>query len=344
MDGHHPQPAAEERAAAGGIVPTMMSAFTRHRYGTVAELAVEAIPTPTPKPGEVLIKVGAAGLDRATLHLLDGRPYLARLALGLRRPTRTTMGQQVAGVVVAVGADVTELAVGDRVLGTAAGSFAEYAVASPATLARTPARVGDAEAATIGVSGVTAQKAVSQARIGPGARVLVLGASGAVGTFVVPLAHHLGARVTAVCSAAKSDLVAGLGAERVVDYRSTAIADLGGCFDAIIDIGGNRRLAELRGVLAPTGVLVIVGGEEGGPWLGGIGRNIAAGLLDRFTTQHLTWFFSTTTTQACAQVAALLDSGAVRPPIERQVGLHGATAAIADMHQGALRGHAIICP
>lgn len=324
-------------------LPTTMRAAIRRDYGSTAQIRVDSVPRPDPGPGEVLIKVAAAGLDRATVHLLEGKPYLARLALGIRRPRRSTLGQQVAGEVVAIGPNVTELAVGDRVFGTANGAFAEYAVAKAGTLAPTPDGVTDPEAATFGVSGLTAYQAVVEiARVEPGQRVLILGASGAVGTYAVQLATHLRAHVTGLCSAAKLDLVRSLGAAEAFDYRTSTLADLGAPFDVIIDIGGNRTLRELRSVLTPQGALVIVGGEGGGPLLGGIQRNLRASLANRFTHRRLGWLFSTPTTQRCAQLAEFVRSASIHPPFDRSVGLDGLGDAIDAMQQGQLHGHVCV--
>lgn len=332
------------RQTPAGALPTSMRAVTRRRYGGPEVVGVETLERPEPAAGELLLRVRAAGLDRATLHLLEGKPYLARLAFGLRRPGRPVLGQQVAGEVVAVGADVSGYAVGDRVFGTADGSFAEYAVAKVSKVAATPDTVRDVDAATLGVSGTTALDAVNHVEVAAGQKVLVLGASGAVGTLVVQLAVHRGAEVTAVCSAAKLDLVRGLGAAHAADYRTTQITDLGGPFDAVIDIAGNRKVSQLRSVLTPTGALVIIGGEEGGPMLGGIQRNLVAALADRFTQQRLGWLFASTTTAGCAQLGELVASGALRPPVDRQVGLDGAAAGLEAMRRGELRGHVVICP
>lgn len=326
-------------------LPPTMRAASRVAYGSPADITVADVARPEPGPGEVLVKVAAATLDRATLHLLEGKPYVARLALGVRRPRRTVLGQQVAGQVVALGPEVSGLAVGNRVFGTADGSFAEYAVAKTSTLSQTPAELTDTAAASLGVSGITAHDAVvDRGRVRAGQHVLVLGASGAVGTYAVHLAAHLGAHVTAVCSAAKLDFARTLGAESVFDYRVTSVAHMGGPFDVIIDIAGNRRLRELRSALTADGALVIVGGEGGGPFLGGIQRNLLAVLANRFTRQRLEWFFSTTTTERCAQVAALVAAGSVTAPVDRVVDLDGLRSALEDMQQGLLRGHVTVQP
>ncbi len=326
-------------------LPATMRAATRLQYGPPAEVSVGMAPRPEPKSDEVLVRVTAAGLDRATLHLLDGTPHLARLALGLRRPRRTILGQQLAGVVVAVGRDVAGLVPGDRVMGTAGGTFAEFVTAKPTLLAPIPEGITDALAATTGVSGATAHEAVvDQARVRDGQEVLVLGASGAVGSYAVLLASHLGARVTGLCSGGKEAFVRGLGAAEAHDYRTTPIDRLDTAFDVVIDLAGNRRLRDLRSALAPEGTLVIVGGEDGGPLLGGIQRNLAARMIDPLTAQRLTWFFSQPDTSRLNALAEAVLSGNLAVPVDRRVGLDGLREGIEDMYTGRLRGHVVVCP
>lgn len=322
----------------------MMRAAAHDVYGGPEVVTVRSTPRPDPGPGEVLIQVAAAGLDRATLHLLTGLPYLARAALGLRRPRKDILGQQVAGVVVAVGDEVSGYAVGDRVFGSASsGSFAEYAVAKQATIAPTPTEISDIDAATVGVSGLTALEAVvTHGQASAGQRVLVLGASGAVGSFAVQMAAHLGAEVTAVCSAPKLDFVRDLGAASAFDYRSVDLPDMGGPFDLIIDIAGNRRLSALKSAMTAEATVVIVGGEGGGPFLGGIERNLGAAIRNLFTQQRLQPMFAKASGEGCARVGQLIAAGAVHPAIDRQIGLDDAASAIAAMQRGELRGQAVI--
>ena len=327
-------------------LPSTMFAACRRRYGGPEQVAVDAVPRPEPGPGEVLVRVTAAGLDRASLHLLTGTPHIARLALGPRRPRQHVLGQQVAGEVVALGPGINPggCGIGARAFGVATGSFAAYAVAKPAELAPTPTGVGDAAAATLGVSGMTALEAVDSVDVHAGQRVLVLGASGAVGGYAVQLAALRGAHVTAVCSGAKLDFVRELGAHAAADYRTTALADLRGPFDAVIDLAGNRPLNQLRRVLTPRGALVIVGGESAGALLGGLHRNLAADVANRFSRQRLGWLYSRTSTAGCAELARLLATGELRTPIDRTIGLAGVGAALAAMQAGELRGHVVVRP
>ena len=204
-----------------------MQAIVQTRYGTVPEevLRLERIARPVPAAGEVLVRVQAAGVDRGTWHLMAGQPYLMRLGFGFRRPRNRVPGMDVAGTVVATGPGVTRFAVGDEVFGIARGSFAEYAVARAAKLARKPATLTFVQAAAVAVSGLTALQGLRDAgRIQPGQKVLVIGASGGVGSYAVQLAKVFGAEVTGVCGTAKTDLVRALGADHVIDYTKADFA------------------------------------------------------------------------------------------------------------------------
>src|SRR4029077_12567132 len=214
---------------------------------------------PAAAGGEVLLRVHAAGLDRGTWHLMAGQPYLIRLVSGLRAPKSPVPGLDVAGTVVAAGADVTGFAAGEEVFGIGQGSFAEYARARPDKLARKAASLTFARAAVVAVSGLTALQGLRDAgRLRPGQHVLITGASGGVGTYAVQIAKALGARVTGVCSTAKTGLVTSIGADHVLDYTRDDFAAGSRRYDLILDIAGNSPLARLRRALTPGGTLVIV--------------------------------------------------------------------------------------
>src|SRR3954469_15318715 len=253
-----------------------MRAVVQDGYGTSDVLRVAEVARPTVGPREVLVEVRAAGLDRGTWHLMQGKPRLLRLVFGLRSPKQPVIGRDVAGTVVEVGAEVTAFAVGDEVFGVAPGSVAEYAVAREDKLARRPANVTWEQAAAVPVSGGTALQAVVDAgRVAAGQKVLVIGASGGVGSYAVQLATSAGAEVTGVASAAKADLVRALGADHVLDYAADDFADGTAQYDLILDIAGLSELSRLRRALTPTGTLVLVGGEGGGDWTGGtMGRQL----------------------------------------------------------------------
>jgi 2-desacetyl-2-hydroxyethyl bacteriochlorophyllide A dehydrogenase len=331
--------------AASGQV--MMQAIVQRRYGTAPEdvLRLEQIARPAVNAGEVLVRVRAAGVDRGTWHLMAGEPYLMRIiGFGLRGPKSQVPGLAVAGTVEAVGPDVTGLEPGDEVFGTGRGSFAQYATARADRLAAKPDRLTFEQAAAVPGSATTALQAVrDHANLRPGQHVLVIGASGGVGTFAVQIAKAFGAEVTGVCSTAKTDLVRAVGADHVIDYtREDPVAGRHR-YDVIIDIGGNRRLAQLRRALAPTGTLVITGGE-GGRWLGGIGRNLRAQLLSPFVSQKLTAFVARQRPADLMALRDLADSGAITPAIDRTYPLSQAAAAVRHLAEGGVRGKVVISP
>lgn len=318
--------------------PPPMRAAVRDVYGDVDVVRVDTVPRPVAGEGEVLVKVHAAGLDRGVWHLMTGLPYAGRLAFGLRRPTQPVLGLDVAGTVVAVGAGVSGLAVGDEVFGGGSGTFAEYAVAPARALARKPASLNFEQAAVVPVSAVTALKAVRDVgKVRAGQSVLVTGASGGVGSYAVQLATSLGAHVTAVASDAKAAFVRELGAERVLDYRTEDFADGTERYDVVIDVAGNPSIARLRRALSPTGTAVITGGEGGGQVLG-VGRQLRALALSPFLRQRLTSFVGTVRTAALDDLAELVESGALRPTLDRTYPLEQAPAAIASLVAGEVRG------
>ena len=326
-------------------LPPLMAAVTRRDYGGPDQVAVENLPIPRPGPKEISIQVEAAGLDRAVLHLLHGLPSLMRLAFGIRRPRQPILGGEVVGTVVEVGAEVHGLAVGQRVAGEAQGTFAEFALARPQSVAAVPPSVSTIAAATVGVSGVTAWGALrEQGQVRAGERVLILGASGGVGSFAVQLAALAGAHVTAVCSLAKAAFVSELGADVVADYATTALSDFDEPFDVVIDIAGNRPLREVRSALSREGRLVIVGGERGGRLLGGQQRNLGAVVLNPFTSQTLTSLFSQTTTERLTKVLALMATGELRAPIDHTAPFEAAADALRAMESGHLRGKVVLIP
>jgi NADPH:quinone reductase-like Zn-dependent oxidoreductase len=272
---------------------------------------------------------------------MAGLPYPARLAFGLRRPNFTNPGRSLAGTVEAVGSGVTDVRPGDEVYGIAGGNgtFAEYAIARPAKLAAKPANLSFEEAATVPVSGLTALQAVrDQAGVAAGEKVLVIGASGGVGSFAVQIAKALGAEVTGVSSAAKVDAVRALGADAVVDYTREDAADGRVRYDVVLDIGGNRRLAHLRRALAPRGRLVIVGGETGGRWLDGFDRQLRATLLSPFVGQKLGFFVADENAADLDALRELIEAGRVIPAIDRTYPLGETVTAIRRLLDGRATG------
>jgi NADPH:quinone reductase-like Zn-dependent oxidoreductase len=321
-----------------------MKAIVRERYGSADVLRLADVERPDIGDEEVLVRVRAAGLDRGVWHIMAGMPYLIRIAgYGLRRPRTAGLGSELAGVVEAVGTNVTQLQPGAAVFGTCSASFAEYAAARPDKLARMPANLTFEQAAAVPVSAVTALQALrDRGRVQAGQRVLVIGASGGVGTFAVQIAKAFGATVTGVCSAAKVDLVRSLGAEHVIDYTRADITDDGGRYDLVLDIGGNRPLSQLRRVLTPDGTLVIVGGEGGGRWTGGIQRQLGATVMSLFVRQRLGTLLANENSADLDALRALIETGAVTPAIDKVVALDDVPAAIRDLAAGHVRGKIVI--
>jgi NADPH:quinone reductase-like Zn-dependent oxidoreductase len=316
-----------------------MLAVIQRRYGASDVLEFGEMPRPTLGDHDVLVRVAAAGVDRGVWHLMTGRPYLTRLAFGLRRPRNPVPGLDIAGVIDSVGARVTRFAEGDLVFGTGQGAFAQYARASEDRLAGIPTNLSMTEAGVLAVTGSTALQAVEDhGRVRPGDQVLVLGASGGVGTYAVQIAAALGGIVTGVASSDKLDLVRPLGATRVIDYRNDDPLAERGRYDVIIDTGGNRRLRDLRRALTPTGTLVIVGGENGGRWLGGTDRQVRAKLSSLVTRQRLTTFVAREDAGHLERLADLVETGQVTPAVDRRFALAAAADAIAHLESGRTRG------
>ncbi len=324
--------------------PATMRAVTQHRYGTSDVLSLETIDRPTIAADEVLIEVVAAAVDRGTEHQMTGRPWLMRiLGFGFRRPKQPVIGLDVAGIVRAVGGDVTRFAVGDEVFGMAKGSLAEFAAASERKLAAKPAGVTFEQAAASTISGITALQALDDVgHLEPGQRVLVVGASGGVGTFAVQLARAMGGVVDGVAGTANLDLVASLGAEHVYDHRTTDITDIAERYDLVLDIGGRNPVRKLRRLLTPTGTLVIVGGENGNRVTGGIGRQLRAVLLSPFIRQRLTMFISTGDRSFIERLGAHLETGDVVPAIRNRYTLDDAIDGMRLLESGQVSGKTVI--
>jgi NADPH:quinone reductase-like Zn-dependent oxidoreductase len=321
-----------------------MKAVVQDTYGSTDVLKLCDIDKPEIADDEVLLRVHAAGVDRGVWHLMTGLPYPIRLAgYGLRKPKTPVPGMDVAGVVEAVGKDVTRFQPGDEVFGIGKGAFAEYARAPESKLASKPANLTFEQAAVVAISGLPALQALrDKGRVEPGQKVLIIGASGGVGTYAVQLAKAFGAHVTGVCSTTKVDLVRSLGADHVIDYTRDDFAEGEQRYDLILDIGGNPSLSRLRRALAPKGTLVIVGGEAGGRWLGGNDRQLRALVLSRFVRQKLTTFISKENHQDMLVLKELIEAGKVTPVTDRTHPLSEAPQAIRYVEEGHARGKVVI--
>ena len=322
-----------------------MRAIVQDRYGAEPEAVLRLADIERPAIGDdgILVRVAAASVDKGTWHVMTGMPYAMRVAgFGLRAPKAPNPGRALAGTVAAVGKGVSAFKVGDEVYGTGSGSFAEYALVEAGRLSPKPANLSFEQAAAVPISGGTALQAVRKADVQPGQHVLVIGASGGVGSFAVQIAKALGAEVTGVSSTDKVDLVRSLGADHVVDYTSEDFTKGGRRYDVILDTGGMRRLSHLRRIMNPRGTLVLVGGETGGRWLGGFQRSLLAAALSPFVSQKLTMLASTEKAADFDALRELIEAGQIVPAIDRTYPLSETPAAIQHVQDGLARGKVVI--
>jgi NADPH:quinone reductase-like Zn-dependent oxidoreductase len=320
-----------------------MKAITQDTYGSTDVLEFSDVDAPVAGDDDVLVEVKAAGVEIGTWHVMAGKPYLLRImGFGLRKPKVPVRGRDVAGIVEAVGQHVTRFEPGDEVFGTADGSFGEYASVPETRLAIKPANITFEQAAVVPISGGTALQGLRKGNVQPGQRVLVVGASGGVGSFAVQIAKAFGAHVTGVASTAKIDFVRSLGADDVIDYTREDFADGTRHWDLIIDTGGRRSLSNLRRALTPKGTLVIIGGEGGGNWLGGFDRNLRSGLVSMFVSQRLTMLASKELGEDFDGLRELIEAGKVSAFIDRTYPLIEAPEAIRYVVEGRARGKVAI--
>jgi NADPH:quinone reductase-like Zn-dependent oxidoreductase len=325
-----------------------MQAITHTRYGSADVLKLRNIDRPTCREGEVLVKIAAAGLDRGTWHLMTGLPLVMRLGFGLRGPKNPVPGLDLSGTVVATRNGTSRFKVGDEVFGEGKGSFAEFAVAKEAKLATKPLELTFEQAAAVPVSGVTALQGLCDVgRLQKGQRVLIIGASGGVGTYAVQIAKAIGAEVTGVCSTAKIDLVQSLGAEHVIDYTEEDLAEAitskgHSPFDLIFDLGGSVPLRKLVGALTQKGTLVLAGGELGGNWFGIVRRQLCALVLSPFVKPRLRMLVSNANHSHLERLNTFIVNGQLVPAIDRTYPLAEAASAMRHLENGTARGKIVI--
>lgn len=336
-----------ERSTAAGTHATAatMRAAVHDRYGPPSVVTISEVCRPRPGRGEVLVQVKAASVHPGDYFVMTGEPYVARLAFGLRRPRRGIRGMDCAGVVTEVGRDVAGFRVGDEVFGWAgAGALAEFVCVPASNLAAIPATVSMAAAAATPTSGMTALQALRDvAKVRAGLTVLVVGASGGVGSFAVQLATAMGAEVTGVCSTGNLELVRSLGADRVIDYTVEDFTRAGERYDVILDNVEAQPRAAVRRALTPTGTLIPNSGR-GGRWLGPIGRIVAARVLSVGTRQRLAPFLSLGKRADLLALAELLASGQVKPVVAASFPLEEAAEALRLVGSGHSRGKVVVTP
>jgi len=325
-----------------------MKAVRYHRYGGPDVLELQEVAMPAAGDGELLVRVRAASVNPLDWHFMRGAPYLVRMMAGLSRPkpSASRLGADMAGSVEAVGQDVTGFQPGDEVFGglEERGTLAEYiSVRADAVVLQKPAGLTFEQAAAVPVAAFTALQALRDTgRVQPGQKVLVNGASGGVGTFAVQIAKALGAEVTGVCSTANVGMVASIGADHVVDYTREDFTRAERRYDLLIDIAGNRSLAETRRVLAPKGALVVVGGPNKGRWIGPFGRTIRMLLQSPAVSQRMVSFLAHQNRDDLAVLRELLDAGKVTPVIDRAYRLNQVAEAVRYLETGHARGKVVI--
>jgi len=325
-----------------------MKAVRYHRYGGPDVLELQEVDTPAAGDGELLVRVRAASVNPLDWHFMRGAPYLVRMMAGLSRPkpSASRLGADMAGSVEAVGQNVTGFQPGDEVFGglEERGTLAEYiSVRADAVVLQKPAGLTFEQAAAVPVAAFTALQALrDKGRVQPGQKVLVNGASGGVGTFAVQIAKALGAEVTGVCSTANVGMVASIGADHVVDYTREDFTRAERRYDLLIDIAGNRSLAETRRVLAPKGALVLVGGPNKGRWIGPFGRTIRMLMQSPAVSQRMVSFLAHQNRDDLAVLRELLDAGKVTPVIDRAYRLNQVAEAVRYLETGHARGKVVI--
>ena len=320
-----------------------MKAAVYRRYGPPNVVQIEDVNKPVPKDNEVLIKVYAASVNPYDWHFMIGEPYAVRIIAGLRKPKNTRLGADVAGLVEAVGGNVTRFKPGDAVFGMCKGAFADYACASETAVVMKPESVTFEQAASVPIAAFTALQGLrDKGHIQAGQQVLINGAAGGVGTFAVQIARSLGAGVTGVCSTRNVDMVRSVGADQVIDYTREDFTKSGQRYDLIFDLVGNHSLSACRTALNPKGTYIMAGGKAGRWMIGFLARSIAARVLSQFLSQALITLLARANKEDLAFVRGLMESGKVTPVIDRRYRLSEIPEAIRYVEEGHARGKVVI--
>ena len=324
-----------------------MKAMVNTKYGPPDVLKLTDVEKPVPKDDEALVKVHAASVNPADWHLLRGTPYIARLQLGLRKPKEPVLGCDVAGQVEAVGKDVTTLRPGDDVFGSpfmhGFGAFAERVCVPEELLAPKPANLSFGQTAAVPLAASTALQGLrDHGRIEPGQKVLIVGASGGVGTFAVQIARYFGAEVTGVCSTRNVEMVRSIGADHVIDYTKEDFTRSGRKYELILQLAGTRSPSECRRALTPKGTLVQISGESDGRWIGPVERIIKALALSPFVSQKMASFTVKPNKEDLRFLKEFIEAGQLTPVIDRAYSLSETPEAIRYLENGHARGKVVI--
>ena len=323
-------------------VPTTMKAIVQDAYGPAAEvLRLDEVPVPTPEGNQVIVRVHAASIHVGDLVAIEGEPVIARIATGLRKPTNRVPGTDVAGTVVAVGDAATNLRIGDEVFGWCAGAFAEYVCAAEDHFMSKPANLSFEQAAAVGVSATTALQLLRDRAVF-GAKVLINGASGGLGSYAVQIAAAFGAEVTGVCGPRNVETVRALGGAHVIDYTKEDFTRGEQRYDFILDNVANHSLARTRRALTERGVLQSNNGTSGGRWFGTLGTVIKTAVVSIFTRQQAPPSIKFTTREDLLTLKAIIEDGRVTPLIERTYPLSRTPEALQHVKTGHARGTVVL--
>lgn len=319
-----------------------MKAIVQSWYGSPSILELEELDKPVPEANEVLVRVRGASVNPLDWHDMRGVPYFLRMGSGLLKPKKRILGADVAGQVETVGKNVTQFQPGDKVFGVCKGAFAEYARCREDRLLAKPANLTFEQAAGVPVAALTALQSLrDRGQVESGQRVLIVGASGGVGTFAVQIAKSFGAEVTGVCSTTNLDLVQSIGADHIIDYSQKDFTRSGQRYDLIVDMAGAHPLSECRRALTPRGTYVVVGAPSG-KWLAGPDRFIKALALSPFVSQRMVPFIAAVNKEDLVALKDLIDAGEVTPVIDRTYPLIGVPDAVRYLEGGHARGKVVI--
>lgn len=327
----------------GNDIPDTMRSVVRYRYGGPEVLETTMADTPSPEAGQLLVKVHASSVNPLDWHFTAGKPKFMRLMFGLRRPKRPFIGADVAGEVVAVGADVSEFSVGDRVYSESTAAWSEYAIVKAANAARIPDSIGYAEMGTVPVAALTAIQGLRDwGGLQSGQTVLVNGASGGVGIFAVQIAKLLGAsEVVGVCSGRNAEMVKSLGADRVIDYTTCDFIDEAGQFDLFLDNIGHQSLSRSLKALTPQGTYVMVSGKKG-DYIAPVPRMVWSKVMNIFTKKQFAGGTAAVSGSDLAQIARWIETGQLRTVIDKQFTLDQAPEALAYLETNRTRGKSVV--
>jgi NADPH:quinone reductase-like Zn-dependent oxidoreductase len=322
-----------------------MQAIVRTRYGSPDVLTLQHLDRPVLGDDQVLVQVRAASANPRDWHLMRGMPYFVRaVGYGLRAPKHHGLGSDVAGVVEAVGKNVTRFRAGDQVYGDiATGGFAEYVSAAADLLGQKPSNLSFEQAAAVPLAAMTALQGLRDCgRLQPAQKVLIIGAAGGVGTFAVQIARSLGAEVTGVCSTRNVELVRSLGAEHVIDYTQQDFTRLGQRYDLIFQLAGTHSAMDCRRALTANGTLVLSSGDSPNRWIGPIGRILAAVAASPFVSQRIVVLDTKNRAQDLQCLTELIEAGKVTPVIDRTYPLQDAAEAVRYLETGHARGKVVL--